>query len=758
MYSSRGGNGYGQQQPYASQSGYSQNLGSAYSGSSVGGPDGGSMSSRHLSMLGGPQESDITGYRGHPSSGAHYGGQYSSVYGSTALSSGQQVPGMSSKGAGPSALENRSGYGSAIPDSTKLTTGDYTLSSSHGYGHKSDQLFSDKISDYPSVDRYGERHSAYAGMDLQSAPTGRFGDSISFDNQHKPDLYERMDQALLLRQEQMLKAQSLQSASLDGGSRQADYIAARGPSIRHSAQDIMSYGGRLDTDPRSLSMLSASSYGGQHASSILGAAPRRNVDDLMYAQTSSNPGYGVSLPPGRDYATGKGLQDASLDLDYPRGGHSRIDERKDDRGGYARELERREERRREHLREREEDRKREKERERERERDRERKRERERERERILDRREKERDRERERGPEIRRERGPDIRRERTPPRISRDRAERLGSSLTKDVKPPRRDSPRHEALHRRHSPVKEKRREYDCKVYSSSLVDVERDYLSLDKRYPRLFISPECSKVVVNWPAENLKLPIYTPVSFEHDFVEEDGGAENKEPPAITPADEPVKFKSESAATVWNAKMILMSGLSQNAVEELSSEKSYDDRIPHFCNILRIAVLKKDNALMAIGGPWDTVDEGDPSVDDSSLVRTVLRSAKDVIQLDLKNCKHWNRFLEACTVHIIRHDEPCFAEVPRLACLLQLSTSPCYPVIMPYLGFASQLVEYGSRIHYDRVGKDGMFSHKEVTVLYVPDLADCLPSLEAWRDQWLAHKKAITEKRCQLAVKKETL
>ena len=49
------------------------------------------MSSRHLSMLGGPQESDITGYRGHPSSGAHYGGQYSSVYGSTALSSGQQV-------------------------------------------------------------------------------------------------------------------------------------------------------------------------------------------------------------------------------------------------------------------------------------------------------------------------------------------------------------------------------------------------------------------------------------------------------------------------------------------------------------------------------------------------------------------------------------------------------------------------------------------------------------------------------------------
>ncbi|GFZ10856.1 ATP/GTP-binding protein family [Actinidia rufa] len=337
---------------------------------------------------------------------------------------------MSTKEAGPSYLENRNGYGSAIPDSTKLTTGDYTLSSSHGYYHKSDQLLSDKFSDYPSVDRYGGRQSAYAGRICRML--------------QQADMYERMDEALLLQQEQMLKAQSLQSVSLDVGSRQADYLAARGPSIHHAAQDLMSYGGRLNADPCSLSMLSASSYGGQHASSILGAAPQRNVDDLMYAQTSSNPGYGVSLPLGRDYATGKGLQDASLDLDYPRRGHSKIDERKDDRGGYVWELERREERPSEHLRGREKDR-------------------------------EKEKERERERDREQKRERGPDVGCERTPPRISRDRAERLGSSLTKDVKPPQRYSLRHEALHRRRSPVKEKKREYDCKVknlYKSSVTE----------------------------------------------------------------------------------------------------------------------------------------------------------------------------------------------------------------------------------------------------------------------------------------------
>lgn len=206
----------------------------------------------------------------------------------------------------------------------------------------------------------------------------------------------------------------------------------------------------MDADPRSLSMLSASSYNGQHTPSILGAAPRRNVDDLMYAQSSSNPGYGVSLPPGRDYATGKGLHGPLLDSDYrssvlPRGGHPRIDERKDDRASYLREFElREEERRRERFRERERDREREKERERERERERDREREREREREkererkRIMERREKERERERKRAFEIRHER--------TPPRVSKDRR---GSSLSKEGRPLRRDSPHHEALHR---------------------------------------------------------------------------------------------------------------------------------------------------------------------------------------------------------------------------------------------------------------------------------------------------------------------
>ncbi|CAI9286700.1 unnamed protein product [Lactuca saligna] len=118
-----------------------------------------------------------------------------------------------------------------------------------------------------------------------------------------------------------------------------------------------------------------------------------------------------------------------------------------------------------------------------------------------------------------------------------------------------------------------------------------------------------------------------------------------------------------------------------------------------------RFACHKNGNTFKAIGGLWETTDGNDPSVDKSTLVHTALRYAKDLTGLDLKNCQHWNPFLE---------------------------------------------------IHYDRVKKDGIFSHKEVTVLYVPDLSDCLPSTYAWRDQWLSHKKAIVEREHRYALKRE--
>lgn len=65
-------------------------LGSSYPGSSAGGSEGTSQVSgvsRHSAILGGSREGEVSGYRGglnHASAGPHYGGQYSSTYGSAA--------------------------------------------------------------------------------------------------------------------------------------------------------------------------------------------------------------------------------------------------------------------------------------------------------------------------------------------------------------------------------------------------------------------------------------------------------------------------------------------------------------------------------------------------------------------------------------------------------------------------------------------------------------------------------------------------
>lgn len=224
-------------------------LGAGYPGSSVSGGEGGSqinLSSRHPSITGAPQETEIGGYRSHLSTASHYGTQYGSVYGSTSLSSSQP---LSTQGVGSSVLENRSGYVPTLPDSPKFASGSYMSPSSHGYGQKGDDLYSDKLSGYVPVDRrqYGERSNTYLGRELPSETTARYADSSNFGRQVCPlsqlveyvmnlvsfspigmiliimiwqtDMYDRIDQASLLRGEQLLKIQSLHTSSADGGVR-----------------------------------------------------------------------------------------------------------------------------------------------------------------------------------------------------------------------------------------------------------------------------------------------------------------------------------------------------------------------------------------------------------------------------------------------------------------------------------------------------------------------------------------------------------
>ncbi|PRQ42498.1 hypothetical protein RchiOBHm_Chr3g0458311 [Rosa chinensis] len=82
--------------------------------------------------------------------------------------------------------------------------------------------------------------------------------------------------------------------------------------------------------------------------------------------------------------------------------------------------------------------------------------------------------------------------------------------------------------------------------AYSSSLIDVERDYLSMDKRYPRLFIPSEFCKAVAKEESST-----FYPDSCQ---VEEEGAAVMKEPTTKILAEEPAI--SGGGNIVWNVKV----------------------------------------------------------------------------------------------------------------------------------------------------------------------------------------------------------
>lgn len=644
MYPPGGNNTYGSQ-PYPVHQAYGQKVG-APSGS-ITTPDSGShlsLSSQRLSsMYGSSQQMETGTYRGNipagtgaSASSVQYGGQYGASY--------------------------------AAPTHQLVAAGVTGMNATLHQG-----LSGSSYAGSPSRGQYGPNDGAFSGRDMLSESGRIYSDRVGLTRSHQS---EPGDQLSFFRHQQLIQAHkqppaadlrhNLVDSALDGNIRAADYLAARGTAVRHETQDygtrdllVSSYGLRTDVDP-----------GAQGPHQLPGlslrAAVGRSLEDDAYARGSSATRYGVTLPPGRDYSTGKVLGSTTADAGY-RGA---LPSHKEERGAAHYKLEEREEGLR-------------------------RDRERARERERLLERRERERERELARAREIRRS---DL----TPLRRSRDR--RASPKRRTEREPPKRSPPH---LHRHASPVKEKRRGYICKVTPYSVVEVERDLSSISRRYPRLSISPEFSKLVVRWPKGDLDISFSTPLSFDHDFVEVSGSSEPKDA-SMKPSDKVVESGSlQPAKTVWNAKVILMSGISADALSQLVSERSSGDKVTHINNILKFAILREGRAFSAIGGQWSAeMDGGDPSSNgDLSLVQTAIRCTKEVVQVDLTNCLKWNPFLE---------------------------------------------------IHYDRVGKDGLCSYREITFLFLPDLESCLPSLDVWRSQWISRREAKVEREREELLKKE--
>jgi hypothetical protein len=48
--------------------------------------------------------------------------------------------------------------------------------------------------------------------------------------------------------------------------------------------------------------------------------------------------------------------------------------------------------------------------------------------------------------------------------------------------------------------------------------------------------------------------------------------------------------------------------------------------------------------------------------------------------------------------------------------------------------------------VHYERLGEDGLPSHNDVTVIYIPDLSQVVPLLEDWQLRWTSWKQSKLE------------
>lgn len=224
--------------------------------------------------------------------------------------------------------------------------------------------------------------------------------------------------------------------------------------------------------------------------------------------------------------------------------------------------------------------------------------------------------------------------RKRSPPRGKRESSPKQSPPRRKKSPPPKQTK----VVEKRKKEEEEREleRKYLVHIPSNVIGQFERSYLDIKKRYPRLFISEEFTKIVANWtetiPLDNpLNLSYYTPFYCEYLSSDKKEQKEKLEDPfrdSISP----------SNLKKYNAKAVLLSGYGDGEQQK-----------GHLSNILKLLVAKEDRSdLMCLGGEWSSSkDGGDPALDNQVLIKSVIRHVKEQTQVDLSNCKNWVRFLE---------------------------------------------------------------------------------------------------------------
>ncbi|XP_048368911.1 cell cycle and apoptosis regulator protein 2 isoform X2 [Sphaerodactylus townsendi] len=205
-------------------------------------------------------------------------------------------------------------------------------------------------------------------------------------------------------------------------------------------------------------------------------------------------------------------------------------------------------------------------------------------------------------------------------------------------------------------------------------------DAMEILRRYSSIQLPKEFYDVRLCWLDT---FPLAHPLTLRHPSRIQVASPTEEVPP--TEEDATLNAQPEDFNSAFSAKVLL---LCSPGIEEfyrnclLYTEDSSDQREnpEHPTKQIKFFLGKKTDEAVLIGGEWSpSLDGPDPATNPMVLIRTAIRCTKAQTGLDLSPCTKWYRFAEFRYLH------------------------------------------------------EGSPSHQEQTVVFLPDIWSCMPSLEEW-------------------------
>lgn len=217
-----------------------------------------------------------------------------------------------------------------------------------------------------------------------------------------------------------------------------------------------------------------------------------------------------------------------------------------------------------------------------------------------------------------------------------------------RDRTPERERRERERSPLRKKSPNRRKTRpipRYMVQMPKQLLTQKSVDILELRRRYLTMYIPSDFFTSEVRWIEAfppNEPFSIKNPCSFH---------VMHKEVEPLVPI-APNDLEPADADYLYSAKVMLMATppmaeFYQKCFATAEDRDRYEDLVHPTRLISFLVGIRGKSETMAIGGPWSPSLDGENPADPNVLIKTAIRTCKNLTGIDLSNCTRWYRFVE---------------------------------------------------------------------------------------------------------------